>query len=108
MQDRVIVIYSVDMLPDSTDASLLDDCAAWADEAHGLICQWDQHCAQRAKGTLDATGWSTGLHDAGAVQGSQCRPVGAWGRVSYGMRVAIMSASDITSAAMRPDGFTIE
>ena len=38
---------------------------------------------------------------AGCVQSSssQCRPVDAWGCISYGMRVAILKASDVFSAA---------
>ena len=94
LQDRVLVIYSVDMLPDAADSSQLEDCVA--DGARGSMCRWEWHCLEDGVMSHDGQNRSEAL--AGS-SGSQCRPVGAWGRVSHGMRVAILKTSDILSAA---------
>jgi hypothetical protein len=82
------------MLPDATASSQLEGCAGH--DAGGGMCQWGQQCLE--DGGVSFAGKSR--HEAlVGSSGSQCRPVGAWGRVSHGMRVAILRASDILSAA---------
>lgn len=88
-----MVIYSVDMLPDAADSSQLEDCAK--DDKHDGICQWRPHCLEDAVVSHDSRMTRQAVMGS---SGSQCRPVGAWGRVSHGMRVAILRASDILTA----------
>ena len=77
LQDTVLVIYSVDILPD----------AAGSDSSTHHEAQWSCDTVESAGTEIER------LHS------SQCRPQNAWGRESYGMRLAILQAADMRSIA---------
>lgn len=109
MQDRVVVIYSVDYLPDSGRSSETNI----SPKRQGG-CRWGPEHKEELPGSpvLSTEGWSirevlrTG--SSSTRSNSQCRPVGAWGRVSYGMRVALLKASEIVRTARQEQQLATE
>jgi hypothetical protein len=83
LQDTVLVIYSVDILPD----------AAGSDLSTHHEAQWSCDTVESAGTELESPG--SGLW----LQSSQCRPQNAWGLESYGMRLAVLQAADMRSIA---------
>ena len=83
LQDTVLVIYSVDILPD----------AAGSDSSTHHEAQWNCDTVESARAEIESAGSRLWL------QSSQCRPHNAWGRESFGMRLAILQAADMRSIA---------
>ena len=91
MQDNVLVIYSVDFLPDgpspgqeaSPSSSSANSAAEW-----GCTAPYES-----AKTQSEANARGLPLYS------SQCRPANAWGKESRGMRLAIIQATGIRSFA---------
>ena len=83
LQDTVLVIYSVDILPD----------AAASDSSTHHEAQWSCDTVESAGTEIESAGSRLWL------QSSQCRPQNAWGRESYGMRLAVLQAADMYSIA---------
>ena len=98
VQDRVVVIYSVDYLPVGSAITELN-------QSHGRqgSCTWDKQHMEASPssalaspgGLVEALGEVMHTSSRSTASSSQCRPVGAWGRASYGMRVAMLKASEI-------------
>ena len=112
VQDRVVVIYSVDYLP---DGGMISDLNSSPSRQGG--CSWGrEHKAESPSISLvSAEGWAVGellrtssSTSSSTSSNSQCRPVGAWGRVSYGMRVAMLKASEIVRSAKQEPALAAE
>lgn len=82
LQDTVLVIYSVDYLPDAS--------ARTSQDGRSTQAQW--RCSSAEPGTIETIS-SEGVK---TLQSSQCRPGNAWGKESWGMRLA-----SVQGAALR-------
>lgn len=108
LQDKVIVIYSVDFLPqeESNNSELSSSSQRDGNRVgSSLDCprRNDCSCCDAARDTINSTVGNTSTCITSSIPShslSQCRcalSFRAWGRVSLGMRVAVISASDLGS-----------
>ena len=91
LQDTVLVIYSVDFLPDEPSSRATRRQGDNSTEG-GL--QWScAHCCASHEAPLGAGASSL------PFQTSQCKQPNAWGKESWGMRLAILQAAAIRAIA---------
>ena len=90
LQDIVLVIYSVDYLPDASTPG-----ATAQMDGRSAQAQW--RCPSAEPGTAQRKD-SEGVE---ALQSSQCRPTNAWGKESWGMRLASVQGAAIRRIAVK-------
>ena len=86
MQDTVLVIYSVDFLPNT---SMLGRTASSKSSSIHSGAQWRCESPQNGKAQHD------GREERIQSQSSRCRPTNAWGKESWGMRLATLPAAAV-------------
>lgn len=98
-RDLVVVIYSVDVLPDAT-------AYAGSRLIRGLrgLHMYDNYYEKEGLGMQPQLNSTKTLFSG---SGREFEDVGAWGRVSLGMRLALLSASQLVHAA-HSDAFRLE
>ena len=91
LQDTVLVIYSVDYQPHASTSG-----ASATMDGGSIETQWKCLCFNALKPETAQPNNSKGVED---FQSSQCRPANAWGKESWGMRLASVQGTAIRRIA---------